>query len=83
MSMPPRIKVAEVKSYDFLIKGYNVIFHCLGVGKPGAYSGGETVISGVHPMQAVLLSFTNENPSRLGLGTRDGNVTDAFVLPVS
>ena len=83
ISMPPRIKSAEVRFNDFLTEGYNIVFCCLEVGRPGAYSGGETLIAGEHPMQAILLSFTNMNPSRLGLGTGDGNVTDAFMLPVS
>ena len=81
-SLAPRIKEAVMSLAEIDSEGESVVDTCLGQG-PVAYEGGEIIIEGYYPGQAILLSFINLSPGSIGQSVGNGNVTEAFVLPVT
>ena len=81
-SLAPRIEEAVMSLAEIDSEGESVVDTCLGQG-PVAYDGGEIIIEGYYPGQAILLSFMNLSAGSVGPSVGNGNVTEAFVLPVT
>ena len=84
VSLAPGTIEAAIDIEEIVYQGDRVINVCFSQG-PGVYTGGNILVDGKNPKQAIVIRFSNSRPRGVGqtLGNGNGNVTEGFVLPVS